>query len=207
MALSFRLIWRAEIGRIRIPPPGVPPPRSVNVTCNHRSVSVRPRAWNRRSRWLCFKSSARSNGAFRKTCSTSGLVTPCFSFFLALPSSQSNPMYGMGSLCICLQYTTMRTAFAMLQMPGFIPRSVETPEAAPLWGSEWNVEQYRPSKLTECRFLFPTRSNSGSGRSFAASCCPWAPLQPACAWRAFLISRISTDRTGKLWQCRLPAGG
>ncbi len=69
----------------------VPPARIVNVTCNQRSWSVRPSAWNRFSIALCSESTRTINGCRKKTCSISACVTPCFSFLRAFPSSQSNP--------------------------------------------------------------------------------------------------------------------
>lgn len=53
-------------------------------------MSVFPRAWNRCSVWLCLVSDDSSNGVLKNTCSASPWETPCLSFLVELPPSQTS---------------------------------------------------------------------------------------------------------------------
>ena len=103
---------RAEITRIF-----VPSARSVNVMCRRRPLPVLPNAWKRGSTRLWERSSKTSNGSLKKTCSASAADTPCASFFLALPGSQSKPEMRARSItfCILASYTKQTGAVRLLR--------------------------------------------------------------------------------------------
>src|SRR6266568_1261149 len=83
--------------------------RNVKITVNCLPVFDFPRARYLCSLPECDTSGVMMVGSFRKTCSASTGVTPCFAFFCSLPLSHSKPVIlsngPITAPCIWLKYT------------------------------------------------------------------------------------------------------